>query len=267
MSAKPAAIPLFADAYLADTMHLSTEEHGAYLLLLMAAWRQDDCCLPNDDRKLARIAGLSVRKWNAIKPTILEFWTVENGSIFQPRLRKERTYVQRRGKINSENASKRWDAQTTENRQGDECERISDRICETDAPPPPPHKKEETDVSSDVRESAETVVAAWNTMAEPLDLAKCNAITAKRMPSFTARAKDTGIPAILQAIERIPGSPFLRGEKGDWGGATIDFLLRPDSVTKILEGKYDDRAKSQQPRSGDGSVDYLLNRIQAGGSG
>lgn len=84
MSGKPAAIPLFADAYLADTMHLSTEEHGAYLLLLMAAWRQDDCSLPNDDRKLARIAGLSVRKWSSAR-TSIEFLFDVSGTSWRPR--------------------------------------------------------------------------------------------------------------------------------------------------------------------------------------
>lgn len=139
MSGKPQAIPLFADAYLADTMHLTTEEHGAYLLLLMAAWRAEDCSLPNDDRKLARITGLSPRKWKTIKPTLIEFWPTEGERIFNARLRKERSYVQRRVHANSENARKRWNAQDVENKQSGSCDGISDGISDGNAPPPPPH--------------------------------------------------------------------------------------------------------------------------------
>ena len=134
MSSKPAAIPLFADAYLADTMHLTTEEHGAYLLLLMAAWRQDDCSLPDDDRKLARIVGLTARKWSAIRGTILEFWTVEDGKIYQARLRKERGYVRQKSEANRQNVRKRWEAQSTENIDGATYERTYER----NTPPPPP---------------------------------------------------------------------------------------------------------------------------------
>lgn len=131
---KAAAIPLFGDAYLADTTHLTTEEHGAYLLLLMAAWRQSDCSLPNDDRKLARITGLSLRKWKSIQATILDFWVEENGRIFQPRLRREHDFACKKSKQNSKAAKARWETQTPENKQDGGMRTHS----ECNAPPPPP---------------------------------------------------------------------------------------------------------------------------------
>jgi len=36
----------------------------------------------------------------------------------------------------------------------------------------------------------------------------------------------------------IPDSPFLLGENDRGWRADIDWFLRPDSVTRILEGKY-----------------------------
>lgn len=93
MSSKPSHIPLFPDAYLRDTTHLTTEEHGAYFLLLMAAWGSSDCSLPNDERRLAALTKLPVARWRKIAPTVLEFWTIDKGRISQKRLRKEWEYV------------------------------------------------------------------------------------------------------------------------------------------------------------------------------
>ena len=53
-------IPLFPDAHLAKTGHLTLAEQGALLRLYMHAWMVDGCCLPNDDRRLARILGVTL---------------------------------------------------------------------------------------------------------------------------------------------------------------------------------------------------------------
>lgn len=100
---KPSHIPLFPDAYHRDTTHLTTEEHGAYLLLLMAAWGSDDCTLAYDERRLAALTKMTVAKWRKLAPTVLEFWTIDKGRISQKRLRKEWEYV--REKSNKARAS------------------------------------------------------------------------------------------------------------------------------------------------------------------
>lgn len=83
----------------------------------------------------------------------------------------------------------------------------------------------------------------WNAVAKPLGLSVCSKMDGKRRRACQARLKADGFEAIVLAIEHIPKSAFLRGETGNWSGANIDFLLRPGSVTAILEGKYDDRGK------------------------
>ena len=47
------ALPLWTDAYLADTTHLTDAEHGVYFQLVVHAWRSPDCRLPNDAKWLA----------------------------------------------------------------------------------------------------------------------------------------------------------------------------------------------------------------------
>jgi uncharacterized protein YdaU (DUF1376 family) len=252
VSKKPAAIPLFADAYLADTTHLTTEEHGAYLLLLMASWRQADCALPNDDRKLARITGLSPRKWAAIKSTIMEFWTVEGDRIHQLRLRREHEFVCKKSEANRKSAEARWGTQDDENK-GNGGMRSH---CDGNAPPPPPveREKEPNGSSLSAPDQSADVFDAWDRMVAISGNPRCNKRSAKRRTACRARLREDGLAAILLAISRIPQSSFLRGETGSWAGADIDFLLRPDTVTKILEGKYDDRPKQPGP-SGSRSFD------------
>ncbi len=87
------SLPLWTDSYLADTMHLDCLESGAYLHLLIAAWRSPDCSLPDDDKRLARFAKCTPRQWKKVKPTVMEFWTLSEHKWFQKRLLKERNYV------------------------------------------------------------------------------------------------------------------------------------------------------------------------------
>jgi uncharacterized protein YdaU (DUF1376 family) len=68
----PAWMPLYIADYIADTMHLGALEHGAYLMLIMQYWRVGS--LPDDDRKLARIAKCTDREWRAIKGTIADLF-------------------------------------------------------------------------------------------------------------------------------------------------------------------------------------------------
>lgn len=86
------AMPWFVKDYMIDTMHLTTEQHGAYMLLLGNAWNQGGS-LPDNDHHLSSIARLSLEAWLAMKPVVMEFWTLKSGRWLQKRLSKELAYV------------------------------------------------------------------------------------------------------------------------------------------------------------------------------
>lgn len=90
------ALPLWTDAYLGDTTHLTTIEHGTYLLLLMTSWRSKDCRLPDDDRLLARYARLGAGQWRRLRPVIEAFFDVADGWWVQSRLTDEAVAVRQK---------------------------------------------------------------------------------------------------------------------------------------------------------------------------
>lgn len=104
MSQAP-SMPMFWDAYLADTTHLTTEEHGAYLLLLAAMWRRNGW-VPDDDRDNARILGLTPAKWKRVKERLSVFLIFQDGQITQKNLLKIWKITQEKIEKNRENGAK-----------------------------------------------------------------------------------------------------------------------------------------------------------------
>ncbi|MDH3740289.1 MAG: DUF1376 domain-containing protein [Hyphomicrobiales bacterium] len=79
---------LYVADYLADTRHLSTEQHGAYLLLLMTMWKAGGS-LPAEPKKLARIAGVNTRRWHLIWSDIEDLFIIDGDTLTQKRLEQE----------------------------------------------------------------------------------------------------------------------------------------------------------------------------------
>jgi uncharacterized protein YdaU (DUF1376 family) len=111
MSKTDAWMPLYIGDYLADTMHLSGPEHGAYLLLLMHYWRNGP--LLDDDKALAGIARTDRKVWERdIGPAVRAFFVAEGGRLHQKRMDSER---ERAGEISSKRkaaADARWAAKS-----------------------------------------------------------------------------------------------------------------------------------------------------------
>ena len=102
-------LTFWTDDFLADTFHLDAEETGAYVLLLMAAWRSPACDLPDDNKLLARYARCSSRRWALhMRRTMLPFWGVADGRWTQKRLTLERAATEIRTLKSSQAAQKRW---------------------------------------------------------------------------------------------------------------------------------------------------------------
>lgn len=84
-----AALPymqLYVADYLADTMHLTTEEHGAYLLLIFNYWQTGK---PIPVPRLARIARLSNERWTDVERSLNEFFNERDNEWVHDRIERD----------------------------------------------------------------------------------------------------------------------------------------------------------------------------------
>lgn len=117
MSKPDSWLPLYVADYLADTTRLTTEQHGAYLLIIMDYWRNG--APPNDDAVLAHIARLTPTKWKSHRKVIETFFTVQNGVWRHKRIDEEMAKAVENHKKRSDRAQKgagaRWAKDDTSN--------------------------------------------------------------------------------------------------------------------------------------------------------
>lgn len=118
----------------------------------------------------------------------------------------------------------------------------------------PKEEKEET-LSADADPRAadpSELQTLWNDVAHP-SLPRWKDMTDKRRPKAIARLEERSLEDWANVIQRISASAFCRGERSSGWRANPDWLLQPDTATKVLEGKYDDPATTpgvrEKPRN------------------
>lgn len=130
--------PLYVNDYMGDTMRFTTEEHGAYILILIDYWAQQRPP-PDDDRVLRQIAKVSRHKWMKISPILRSKFCIENGVWKHRRIEEEMEKAKSYSKIQAERRKGKTGA--TKNR------RKTDGLS-TDKPPTPTPTKQHS-VSKD----------------------------------------------------------------------------------------------------------------------
>lgn len=104
-------MPIFLGDHLSETSHLTTRQHGAYLLLLMAAWMAGGS-LVDDDARFAAIARLPADQWAEDRAALAELFTVADGKWSHARLIEELALAtenkQKKSRAGSKGAARRW---------------------------------------------------------------------------------------------------------------------------------------------------------------
>jgi len=106
-------MPLYIGEYVADTMTFTTEQHGAYMLLLMACWKSKGT-LPTDDESLVSITKLTVARWRGMRAKVLAKFEISADGLTmgQKRSSKEIAKAEKVSEARSfagkAGAAKRW---------------------------------------------------------------------------------------------------------------------------------------------------------------
>jgi uncharacterized protein YdaU (DUF1376 family) len=100
-------MPVVIGDYLKDTMRLTTEQHGAFFLILLDYWTKG--APPDDDETLASIARLPLDRWQKARPVLASFFKVEGGRWLNKRAEEELAAARAKSQKATESANKRWD--------------------------------------------------------------------------------------------------------------------------------------------------------------
>jgi uncharacterized protein YdaU (DUF1376 family) len=104
-------MPFYIGDYLADTLHLSRDQHGGYMLLIIAYWRNGSPLI-DDDGSLGAITKSAPAEWRKLRPVMARFFIVKDGYWHHKRidheLGKAKHRTEERSNAGAKGAAKRW---------------------------------------------------------------------------------------------------------------------------------------------------------------
>lgn len=236
-------MPLYVADYLADTSRLTTEQHGAYLLLILDYWRNGSP--PDNDEVLRQITKLSPDAWSNAQAMLKSFFDIIDGRLVHHRIEKELLTARKNREFAKERASKaaktRWGHATSNapsNQQAmlDEC-----------SSPSPSYKNNNTSPSGDqtpIEKPSDTIDYAGivNLYHKILpELAAVRNLTDKRRKAIrgccATKPRYSELEFWEAYFQSVRKSNFLMGREKNWM-ADFDFLVTHSKFIKIIEGAY-----------------------------
>lgn len=245
MSQRP-WFPFYPGEYLADTAHLTTEEHGAYLLLLCHAWNHDGL-IPEAESRRAAICKMHTNRLKKVWETLGGYWIETGGGYSNPRMAKElakyleiaekRTEAGKRGGLAKAlaNAPVRARGLTTTTTTVEPKKAlplsppsggspVTDAEGGNGAAPPCPMK---------------WIQQGYNDLAADIGLPQCKTLTEKRKRHIAARWREyPDRESWTNFWTYVRGQPFLAGQNDRQWRCDLEWLVNPNNFAKVLEEKY-----------------------------
>jgi uncharacterized protein YdaU (DUF1376 family) len=131
-------MPFYVGDYLRNTGHLTTEQHGAYLLLIMHCWEHER--LPEMEANRAAIARVSLKAWKSMRPVVEAFFQPDGSHkrVTEEIEKSEKKWMQRTlagraGGIKSGISRSIKQANSQANMKRERSERLSETPSESEA--------------------------------------------------------------------------------------------------------------------------------------
>lgn len=273
-------MPIYWGDYLKDTGHLSTIEHGAYLLLIGHYW-SSGAPLPDDDAKLRRIAKVeTAAQWKKLRPTLAALFQIGGGLWRHGRIDRELASAAKRSadaRSKAERAARaRWmpdhDAipEAGGEQPNDDAPSNATGMLQAmpgamleDCPSQPqsssqsPEPDEEAAAASFAaargrtaippdapmreRRDQDQAMRLWNEFADANGLDRIDMLTSERRGRLSRIFALGGLEAWRNALAKAPSQQYLRLGEGWQGWFGFDFLLDETKFVKLLEGRYAER--------------------------
>ena len=111
------------------------------------------------------------------------------------------------------------------------------------------------------------VIEEWNKLQEVgINPIRDIKPSSKRSQLLKGRIREYGIDEVLNAINNVRNSDFLRGENNRGWMITFDWFVKPNNFIKTLEGNYNKEGQYGTTRTAQRHVKPLIPFEQCGGS-
>lgn len=111
-------------------------------------------------------------------------------------------------------------------------------------------------------------IEIWNNAVQGTMIPALRSLAGRRYDMFSARLKQYGENAVIEAINNISKSDFLKGNASPQGWhLTFDWFIKPSNFAKVLEGNYESPSQTNQTKQNDArTISNTEKQFQAGKS-
>jgi hypothetical protein len=213
-------------------MHFSDAEAGLYIRLLCVQWSTGG--LPEDDAELSSYG----KGGTQIARVKSKFQKCEDGLLRNERLEFERE-KQESYRLSRSINGKQGGRPCKPHGKHMVLKTKAQESSPSPSPSPSPVQKEEGNASLPPSALVAEIFEEWNNIP---GVTKCLLVSDKRRRSLQVRLVDKNFTENWRpALAKLSSSRFCLGENERGWKANFDWFITPDAVTKIMEGKYDNR--------------------------